>query len=60
VWLDIEPSEYKNEYQTKLKEAIQTKINGQVVVNVDNEQLQTAVDFMEALHIINKIYDTKG
>jgi Uncharacterized conserved protein len=45
----FEPSEHKDEYQAKLKEAIQTKINGQVIVNVDNEQPQTAMDLMEEL-----------
>lgn len=42
-------SKYKDEYQAKLRQAIQAKIEGQRIVNVDNEKPQTAVDLMDAL-----------
>lgn len=45
----FDPSKYRDEYQAKLRDAIQAKIEGQSIVNVDNEQPQTAVDLMDAL-----------
>ncbi|MFQ9923803.1 MAG: Ku protein [Beduini sp.] len=41
--------EYEDEYQAKLREAIQTKINGQEIVTAGNEQQTTAIDLMTAL-----------
>ena len=41
--------EYEDEYQAKLREAIQTKINGQEIVVAGNEQPTTAIDLMSAL-----------
>lgn len=41
--------EFVDEYQEKLKEAIQTKIDGQEVVMTDDENPATAIDLMSAL-----------
>jgi len=41
--------EFVDEYQEKLKEAIQTKIEGQEVVTADEERPATAIDLMTAL-----------
>lgn len=45
----FDASKYKDEYQAKLRQAIQAKIEGQSIVNVDSEKPQTAVDLMDAL-----------
>lgn len=43
------PEIYHDEYQEKLRDAIQTKINGQEVTVVDESQPGTVIDLMSAL-----------
>jgi len=45
----FDASKYRDEYQQKLREAIQAKIEGQGIINVDTEQPQTAINLMDAL-----------
>lgn len=42
-------SAYHNEYQDRLKEAIETKIKGQDIVNVDTSAPNNLIDLMDAL-----------
>ena len=41
--------EFADEYQIKLREAIQTKINGQEIVTAGSDQQTTAIDLISAL-----------
>ena len=43
------PEAYHDEYQAKLHDAIQTKINGQEVVVADDSQSNSVIDLMSAL-----------
>ncbi|MFR2243686.1 MAG: Ku protein, partial [Anaerobutyricum soehngenii] len=43
------PEAYHDEYQAKLHDAIQTKINGQEVVIADDSQPNSVIDLMSAL-----------
>ena len=43
------PEAYHDEYQAKLHDAIQTKINGQEVVVADDSQPNSVIDLMSAL-----------
>ena len=43
------PEVYHDEYQAKLHDAIQTKINGQEVVVADDSQPNSVIDLMSAL-----------
>lgn len=45
----FEPQEYHDEYQEKLREAIQSKIQGQDIVVADNGSQNTVIDLMTAL-----------
>lgn len=42
-------SAYHDEYQERLRSAIETKIKGQEIVNVDNSKPDNIIDLMEAL-----------
>jgi len=42
-------SEFKDEYQARLREAIMTKIQGKEIINVDNGEQNNVIDLMEAL-----------
>jgi DNA end-binding protein Ku len=46
---DFDISAYHDEYQTKLREAIEKKIAGQEIVNVDDNSPINIIDLMEAL-----------
>ena len=43
------PSEYKDEYQMKLKELIETKIAGKEIVAPKHEEPSNIIDLMDAL-----------
>lgn len=45
----FDPSKYKDEYQVKLKELIETKISGKEVVAAESEGVGKVIDLMEAL-----------
>lgn len=45
----FEPQKYHDEYQEKLREAIQSKIQGQDIVVADNGSQNTIFDLMTAL-----------
>ena len=45
----FEPTNYQDEYQARLRDAIAQKINGQEIVSVQEESKNVAVDLMEAL-----------
>lgn len=45
----FDPAAYKNEYQTKLKELIEKKINGQEIVAAKEEAPGNVIDLMDAL-----------
>ena len=46
---DFDISAYHDEYQLRLKEAIETKIKGQEIVNTDHAAPYQIIDLMEAL-----------
>lgn len=46
---DFDISAYHDEYQQRLKEAIETKIKGQEIVSTDNSAPSNVIDLMEAL-----------
>ena len=45
----FDPSAYKDEYQVKLKELIEKKINGQEIVAAKNEAPGNVINLMDAL-----------
>lgn len=45
----FDPSQYKDEYQAKLRALIETKISGREVVAAENEGTGKVIDLMEAL-----------
>lgn len=45
----FDPSLYHDEYQEKLRQAIETKIAGKEIVNADNESQNNIIDIMEAM-----------
>ncbi|HOD01811.1 MAG TPA: Ku protein [Clostridiales bacterium] len=45
----FEPSQYKDEYQTKLRELIENKISGKEIVAAKDEGTGKVIDLMEAL-----------
>lgn len=45
----FDPSKYKDEYQTKLRELIETKISGQEVVAPEADSPNKVIDLMDAL-----------
>ncbi len=45
----FDPSKYKDEYQTKLRELIETKISGKEIVATESENAGKVIDLMEAL-----------
>ena len=45
----FDPSKYKDEYQTKLRELIETKISGREVVAAESEGPGKVIDLMDAL-----------
>jgi len=45
----FDPSKYKDEYQVKLKELIETKISGKEVVAAESQGAGKVIDLMEAL-----------
>ena len=45
----FDAAEFKDEYQTRLREAIMTKIQGKEIISVDNGEQNTVIDLMEAL-----------
>lgn len=45
----FDPAAYHDEYQAKLREAIETKIKGQEIISADTAQGGNVIDFMEAL-----------
>lgn len=45
----FDPAIYHDEYQMKLRQAIETKIAGKEIVNVDNESPNNIIDLMEAM-----------
>lgn len=45
----FDPSKYKDEYQVKLRELIETKISGKEVVASESEGVGKVIDLMEAL-----------
>lgn len=46
---DFQPEIYHNEYQKRLREIIEAKINGQEIVSAPKEQHANVIDLMEAL-----------
>lgn len=45
----FEASNFKDEYQERLRQAIMTKIQGKEIVSVDSDQNNNVIDLMEAL-----------
>lgn len=45
----FDPSKYKDEYQTRLRELIETKVSGKEVVAAEPESAGKVIDLMEAL-----------
>jgi DNA end-binding protein Ku len=45
----FDPSQYKDEYQWRLRELIETKISGKEVVAAEQEGPGKVIDLMEAL-----------
>ena len=45
----FDAAEFKDEYQTRLREAIMTKIQGKEIISVDNGEQNNVIDLMEAL-----------
>lgn len=45
----FDPSQYKDEYQTRLRSLIETKISGKEVVAVESDNTGKVIDLMEAL-----------
>lgn len=45
----FDPSQYKDEYQTRLRALIETKISGKEVVAVESDNTGKVIDLMEAL-----------
>jgi DNA end-binding protein Ku len=45
----FDPTKYKDEYQTKLRELVETKISGKEVVAAEPESAGKVIDLMEAL-----------
>ncbi|MCU7378098.1 Ku protein [Clostridiales Family XIII bacterium ASD5510] len=45
----FDPAAYHDEYQAKLREAIETKIKGQEIVSADSSAGNNVIDFLEAL-----------
>jgi len=45
----FDPAKYKDEYQIKLRELIETKISGKEVVAAESENDGKVIDLMEAL-----------
>jgi DNA end-binding protein Ku len=46
---EFEPQLYHNEYQVRLREIIEAKINGQEIVQTPAEQESNVINIMEAL-----------
>ena len=46
---DFEPQEHHNEYQKRLRQIIEDKINGKEIVSPSAGQTTTVIDLMEAL-----------
>ena len=45
----FDPSQYKDEYQEKLRQLIETKISGKEVVAAEPESTGKVIDLMDAL-----------
>ncbi len=45
----FDPSQYKDEYQIKLRELIETKISGKEVIAAESDNTSKVIDLMEAL-----------
>ncbi len=45
----FDPGLYHDEYQEKLRQAIESKIAGKEIVNVDKESPNNIIDLMEAM-----------
>lgn len=57
----FDPSQYKDEYQEKLRELIETKISGKEVVAAESEEPGKVIDLMEALKAsVEKAKKEKG
>ena len=57
----FDPSQYKDEYQIKLRELIETKISGKEVVAAESEGPQKVIDLMDALKAsVEKAKEEKG
>lgn len=54
----FEPSEYQDEYQARLRDAIMKKIQGQEIVTVDTGAPSNVIDLMEVLQ--KSLEQTKG
>lgn len=46
---EFEPELYHDEYQVRLRQIIEAKINGQEIVNAPAEHQDNVIDIMEAL-----------
>ena len=46
---EFEPSKYHDEYQERLKTAIETKISGREIVSADTGRPDNVIDLMEAM-----------
>ena len=49
---EFEPQLYHNEYQVRLREIIEAKINGQEIVQTPAEQESNVINIMEALQAL--------
>lgn len=57
----FDPSQYNDEYQTKLRELIETKISGKEVVAAESEGPGKVIDLMDALQAsVEKVKKEKG
>jgi DNA end-binding protein Ku len=52
-------SAYHDEYQKRLKEAIEAKIRGQEIVNADTSKPNNVIDLMDALKKTVEMAQTK-
>ncbi len=46
---DFQPEKYHDEYQERLKTAIETKIAGKEIISTDNSKPDNVIDLMEAM-----------
>ena len=57
----FDPSQYKDEYQAKLRELIETKISGKEIVAAESEGPGKVIDLMDALKAsVEKVKKEKG